>query len=395
MKWKKEVEKDSNYEGGIKTVTNCDYFSGHTLLRNCPPEAKKQDALLRKAAYHSNFNLICNFFKSFGTTSTLILERYAYIQANVDFLALEQLEELKLTHPPIQVDEPDEDEGEQKEGEKKEGDGKDEAKEEKKEDEKKEEEYNDLGNLGHNAFGGGYPCEITLLLFLILLCYKVDTFIGCKMFFKRKFTGPSFFYLFFILYFFIFYLFKFYIYIFIFYLFKYLSLAPNCEWIGIFFPKIFLDSTRASSRNSRIFMAMRISINIMSVFPGWISIFVRYNSYGGFGGGSSFGGFGGGSSFGEDESGTSGGGGGGGGKDDWFDDFLGPASTPAPSSSFSTFSMGGPSFLGGASEPDAASEPKKKEPTKKYLFSTYPAIDATLMFHVVLQVLIEVYSLIF
>jgi hypothetical protein len=47
--------------------------------------------------------------------------------------------------------------------------------------------------------------------------------------------------------------------------------------------------------------------------------------------------------------------------------------------------------LGGSTEAsEEAAEPKKKEPTKKYLNSTYPAVDTTLMFHVVLQVLIEV-----
>ena len=106
-----------------------------------------------------------------------------------------------------------------------------------------------------------------------------------------------------------------------------------------------------------------------------------YTSYGGFGESSSFGG--------ESSSG--------GGKDDWFDDFLAPAA--APSSSFSSggpsFLGGGPSFLGGATdEPEDTSEPKKKEPTKKYLHSTYPVVDANLMLHVVLQVLIEVCPLI-
>ena len=89
------------------------------------------------------------------------LERYAYIQANVDFLALEQLEELKDIHPTINVDELDEEE--EKEQAEKDAAGKDdEVKEkEKKEDERKEEEEkkeeepsNDFGG-GYNAFGGG------------------------------------------------------------------------------------------------------------------------------------------------------------------------------------------------------------------------------------------------
>jgi hypothetical protein len=85
------------------------------------------------------------------------------------------LEELKLTHPPVHVDELDEDETEhEKKDAGKDAAGKDEAKEkedEKKEDEKKEEEeHNDLGNLGYNAFGGGYPRKDFYFLFLFF-CY--------------------------------------------------------------------------------------------------------------------------------------------------------------------------------------------------------------------------------
>jgi hypothetical protein len=69
-------------------------------------------------------------------------------------LALEQLEELKLTHPPIVADEPD---GDEEEGKGKEA----EAKEEKKEEEKKEEEKENSG-LGYNDLG--YPQKTTFHL---------------------------------------------------------------------------------------------------------------------------------------------------------------------------------------------------------------------------------------
>ena len=132
------------------------------MLRNCPPEDKKQDVLLRKAAYHEcTFSLFLFVIFSFSfitlqRKNSLILKRYAYIQANVDFLALEQLEELKLTHPPIKVDELDDDESDERKDEDA-SKGEEKGKEDEKEDEKQEEEEepkNDLGDLG---FGGGYP----------------------------------------------------------------------------------------------------------------------------------------------------------------------------------------------------------------------------------------------
>lgn len=106
-----------------------------------------------------------------------------------------------------------------------------------------------------------------------------------------------------------------------------------------------------------------------------------FGGFGGFGGGSSyggFGGFGGGGDDGLDDSSNKSGGG------DWLDDLAGPTSTATPS------------LYGNGKTTEEEKEPeiKKKEPTKKYLHSTYPAVQSSFELHVVLQVLIEVIILI-